>query len=184
MCLPPLPKPAVPEDLTHTDMPERLEVEYNRDFDPVRLVGLFNFADETRDLTLDLPAGDWHAFELWDERYRGVCTGSMTFDLVSPHASRLIALRPADGSPRLVGTTAHLGVGVLDVSSQSFDVSARTLRLSLESAGRRKRRIFVSGPEPVEAYADGELLEVARAGVGWAVEVAVDGPTDLVITFR
>ena len=121
MAIPPLPKSAVPLDLVQTDMPERFEASYDRDFDPVRLVGLFNFADETRDLVLDLPEGEWHVFELWDERYRGVCSGAVTFDLVSPHASRVVALRAADGEPRLVGTTAHIGLGVLDVTAQAID---------------------------------------------------------------
>ena len=75
MLLPPLPRSADPVDLMERDMPERYEIAFEREFDPLRVVGLFNFADETRDLVLPLPPGRWHAFELWEERYRGVVEG-------------------------------------------------------------------------------------------------------------
>ena len=110
MLLPVLPSSAVPLDLMDRDMPERYEIAFDRAYDPLRVVGLFNFADEARDLALELPAGQWHVFELWEERYRGVCEGSVSFDLVSPHASRVVAFRPADDRPRVVGATAHIGV--------------------------------------------------------------------------
>ena len=183
LVLPPLPRSAVPADLMDRDMPERFEAVYDRDYDPVRLVGLFNFADETRDLVLDLPDGEWHVFELWDERYRGVCSGSVTFDLVAPHAARLIALRPADGSPRLIATTAHVGLGVLDVTAQSLAPASRELRLTLGPAGRRRRRVYVAGGEPVSATLDGDPASVVRTGGAFYVEADVDAPIDLVIIF-
>ncbi|MBI5288920.1 MAG: alpha-galactosidase [Chloroflexi bacterium] len=183
LTLPTLPKSAIPMDLMQRDMPERFEAAYDRDFDPVRLVGLFNFDDVTRDLTLELPDGDWHVFELWDERYRGVCSGSLTFDLVAPHAARLVALRPADGRPRLVGATAHVGLGVLDVTAQTFDPVSGELRLALDLAGRRHRRIFVAGGEAASATLGGRAVSVGRSSGAAFVEVDVDTPSELVITF-
>jgi len=181
--LPPLPHSAVPTDLMERDMPERFEAAYDRGFDPVRLIGLFNFDDVTRDLAIELPAGDWHVFELWDERYRGVCSGSLTFDLVAPHAARLIALRPADGRPRLVGTTAHVGLGVLDVTAQTFSAASRELRLTLDLAGRRRRRIYLAGGEPHAATLDGRAVIIARSSGAACVDVDVDAPSELVITY-
>ena len=183
LVLPPLPKSAVPLDLMQRDMPERFEAVYDRDFDRIRLVGLFNFDDTTRDLTLDLPDGDWHVFEFWDERYRGVCSGPITFDLGAAHAARLVALRPADGRPRLVGTTAHVGLGVLDVTAQSYDPTAHELRLALDPAGRRRRRIYVAGGTPIAATAAGRTVDLQPVGSASAIEVEIDAPTELVITF-
>jgi alpha-galactosidase len=182
MTLPPLPKSAVPLDLMQRDMPERFDVVYDRDFDPVHLVGLFNFDDVSSDLALDLPTGDWHVFELWDERYRGVCSGTITFDLVSPHATRLVALRPAKGIPALIATTAHIGMGVLDVDAQRYDDTRRELALTLTPAGRARRRVFVSGAA-TGATLDGASLTVTAIAGAAVVEVVVDTPAELVITY-
>jgi alpha-galactosidase len=182
--LPPLPCSAAPLDLMERDMPERFEAVYDRDFDPVRLAGLFNFGDVTRDLTLDLAGGNWHVFELWEQRYRGVCSGTVTFDLVPPHGARLVAMRPADGRPRLVATTAHAGLGVLDVTAQSYDPAGKELRLALGPAGRRRRSIVVAGGAPASATLDGRPVEIARSGAAHVIEVAIDASADLVIIFQ
>jgi alpha-galactosidase len=184
MCLPPLPHSAAAVDLMDRDMPERFETAYDRDFDPVRLVGLFNFEDETRDLALELPEGNWHVFELWDERYRGILSGRVVFDLVEPHASKLVALRPADGRPRLVAATAHLGLGVLDVQGQWWVTDAAELTLQLGPAGRRRRRIYVAGGLASDASLDGRPTPIEQVAESLAIaEVEVDASVRLVIRF-
>ncbi len=183
MLLPGLPRAATPLDLMDRDMPERFEVADDRPFDPIRLVGLFNFSDETRDLSLDLPEGAWHVFELWDERDRGVCSGAITFDLVGPHAGKLIALRPADGRPRVIATTAHIGMGVLDVTAQTYDATTNELRLTLAPVGKRHRRVYLGGGHPAHASSAGERLELHRLGSAVWIETSVDSPTDVVIKF-
>lgn len=183
MTLPSLPAAAVPIDLMDRDMPERFEAVYDRDFDPLRLVGLFNFEDVTRDLVLDLPSGDWHVFELWDERYRGVCAGSVTFDVVPPHASRIIALRPADGRPRVVGTTGHIGLGLLDITAQEWRPGKRQLDVTLAALGRARRKVFVGGGGVIAATLNNQAIDVRAAGTGWFVELASDDVAHLSITF-
>lgn len=186
MLLPPLPRSADPVDLMLRDMPERYEIAFDRAFDPLRVVGLFNFADETRDLMLALPAGRWHAFELWEERYRGVVEGEMTFALVPPHSCRVVALRPADGdAPRVVGTNAHIGVGALDISGQKWDVISTTLFVNLEPAGRPQRRIyFATGGREVDgATLGGVGIAVAGAGAARSVEANLDVSAELAIRF-
>ena len=127
-------------------MPERFEIEFDRAFDPLRVVGLFNFADETRDLALPLPPGRWHAFELWEERYRGVVEGAVEFALVSPHACRVVALRPAPAErPRVVGSTAHIGCGALDITTRAGTRHPATSRSTLSPSGRRRAVCFVAG---------------------------------------
>jgi alpha-galactosidase len=186
MLLPPLPRSAAPVDLMERDMPERYEIAFDREFDPLRVVGLFNFDDEARDLTLELPAGRWHAFELWEERYLGVAEGAMTFEVVSPHGCRVVALRPAGGdAPRVVGSTAHIGVGALDITSQTYDAVSATLSAGLAPAGRRVRRVHFAtdGRAALAATLDGVTAVIGGSGAAPFVELCVDAPAMLEVRF-
>ncbi len=184
MTIPPLPHSAVPPAIMQTDMPAQFVASYDRDYDPLTLVGLFNFDDETRDLTLDLPEGNWHVFELWDKRYRGTASGTISFDLVPPHASRQVALRPADGRPRVIATDAHIGMGALDITGQRYDESTREVAIELATVGRRTHRIWVAGGTVASATLDGVSLKTTPAsGGGTAIEVVVDEPLSVVIKF-
>ena len=186
MLLPPLPRSADPVDVIQRDMPERYEITFDRPDDPLRLVGLFNFADETRDIVLPLPPGRWHAFELWEERYRGVVERHIEFSLVSPHACRVVALRPAaDDVPRVVGTNAHIGVGRLDITAQSWNTASGTLTIELAAAGRRTRRIFfaIGEREVIGATFAGASVPVIGTGAARHVEVTVEAGGALEIRF-
>ena len=187
MLLPPLPRAATPVDLIERDVPEHYELVDGRVFDPLRLVGLFNFDyhDETRDLALALPPGRWHAFELWGEQYLGVVEGSVTFASVEAHGCRLIALRPDDGRPRVVGTTAHIGAGILDITGQRWDGDARRLTVEIASAGKRRRRVYVTtaGLRVRRALLDGSPIEVASRGNVVVCEFDADGERRLEMAF-
>jgi alpha-galactosidase len=185
MLLPVLPRSATPVDLIERDMPERYELAFSREWDPLRLVGLFNFDDEARDVTLSLPPGRWHVFELWDEHYRGVVEGSVEFTLVAPHACRVVALRPATDRPAVVGTTAHIGVGALDITTQSYDAGSGTLRIGLAVAGTRSRRIYIAhvGRTVLSAALDGADVPVTVTGAVCRVEVTVNAPCTLEVRF-
>ncbi|MDP9236203.1 MAG: alpha-galactosidase [Chloroflexota bacterium] len=185
MLLPVLPVAATPVDLMEQDMPERLELAIDREWDPVRLVGLFNFADVARDLRLPLPPGRWHAFELWEERYRGVVEGQMEFALVAPHACRIVALRPGVDAPQVVGTTAHIGVGALDITHQDFDPASGLLRVGLAPAGRRIRRLYIEGGRraAVDARLDAVEIPLSANGGPCVVEATVDAAATLEVRF-
>jgi len=186
MLLPPLPRSATPVDLLDRDIPERFEVALDRDFDPLRVVGLFNFDDEARDIRLDLPEGQWHAFELWDERYLGVVDTSAEFAFVPPHACRIVALRPYTGAPRVVGTNAHVGVGAIDITGQAYDAATACLRVELSPAGRRHRRVFVdtAGRPIASATFAGREAAPHALGPAWAIDLDVDGPGTLELRFE
>ncbi len=186
MLLPVLPRSAVPADLLERDMPERFELEFERGYDPLRLVGMFNFGEEARDLTIPLPPGRWHAFELWEERYRGVVEGRLEFALVPERSCRVVALRPDDETPRIVGTTAHIGVGALDVTHSEYDDATLTLRMGIGAAGRRERRVFAStaGLAVVEARFAGSALPVIERSGHVYVELLVEAAGELVVRFE
>ncbi len=184
MLLPPLPRSAVPIDLIERDMPERFEIAFDREFDPVRVVGLFNFDDVARDIVLPLPEGAWHAFELWGERYVGVVERELTMTLVEPHGCRVIALRPAGDGPMLVGATAHIGAGVLDITNRRWGDD----RLSIDVAmpGRRERKIAVAtmGRVPAGAFVNGAEAPFEHARGVCTVALAVDAACEVVIEFE
>jgi alpha-galactosidase len=184
--LPPLPRPAVPVDLIVRDMPEHCEFVAARDFDPLRIVALFNFDDDARDREVALPEGKWHAFEWWDERYLGVVEGSLSFAPVEPHGCRLVTLRPADGRPRVVGATAHVGGGILDITSQSWDEQSGELSVELAPVGRHRRRIFVAaeGRQLRGALCNGAPIAMSLGGGVAVCEVVVDAPATLVVTTK
>ena len=118
---------------------------------------------------------------LWEERYRGVCEGSVSFDLVSPHASRVVALRPADDQPRVVGATAHIGCGALDVVDQRWDPSSSTLTVATGPAGRRRRRLVVwTGGRDATATVAGVAAGIAGDGPTRSIELELDAQADVV----
>ncbi len=184
--LPVLPVAATAVDLIESDMPERQEAFFDRAWDPLRLVALYNFEDVARDLTVGLPRGRWHAFEFWEERYRGVVEHALTFALVAAHSCRFVALRPDRTTPLVVGTTAHIGIGALDMTSEAFDAAASILRVGLAPAGKRAQRLFVDhrGWAPVPAAVAGAEAAVVRHD-GWSTfEVSVDAAETLEIRFE
>jgi len=185
MLLPPLPVSATPADLMEHDIPERFELEFGRAFDPLRITGLLNCDDEARDMALPLPPGRWHAFELWGERYHGIAEGTLEVPGVEAHACRVVALRRAGDTPAVVGTTAHIGMGALDITTQVYDTASSALRIGLGPAGMRERRIYVAcgGLRPVAARLDGREIAVRDARAACVVEVAIDEAATLEISF-
>ena len=181
MLLPVLPRSATPVDLMERDMPERYELDEG----DRRVVALFNFDDDAKDLALPLDDGRWHVFELWEERYRGVAEGAAEFALTAPHGSRLVALRRDTGAPCVVGTTAHIGMGLLDITHEAYDSAMRTLRLMVAPAGRRARRIYVAttGLTVGAATIDGHTAEVRTVGGACSVGMEIDAPCEVTITF-
>jgi alpha-galactosidase len=166
MLLPALPHAARPLDLMLTDMPETLE--WSAPDGTLRLVGLFNFDDDAKDLTYNLPEGDWHAYEFWSGRYLGVSHASFTRSLVDAHGCNLIALRAVADRPQLVGTGAHIGCGALDVVAESWDNVAETLSITLAPVGTIERSITVATAGRTFASATATAGEVqVEQGSNW-----------------
>lgn len=178
MMLPALPRSATPVDLIDRDMPERFEITDDRAFDPLTVIGAFNFDDVPRDVTVTLPEGKWHGFELWGEEYLGVIEGAVTFPAVGAHGSRVLSLRPVRGGVQLVGATAHVGAGLLDITACTEGNG--TQRIGLSPAGRRTRRLYFAG-RPVSATLDGQRIAIGDAPGGAFVQVTIDAPAVLEI---
>lgn len=181
MLLPVLPHAATPEDLMQRDMPERLVYRYERGGEHHLTVALCNFDDIAKDMTYALPPGRWHAFELWSERYLGVREGAVTFTLVEPHGCRVIALRAETSAPCVVGTNAHIGVGVVDIAAERFADGA--LAVDLAAAGEARRRVWVAGGEVTAATFGATAMNVQPAGNAFVLDVDVEAGRELIVRF-
>jgi alpha-galactosidase len=181
MLLPVLPRGARPVDLIERDMPERYELAFDREFDSGRVIAAFNFDDAAKDMRIDLPDGRWHAFELWSEAYLGVVEGALQFEAVPPHAARVIALRAARSEPQLIATTAHIGMGILDISDSRWDANAGRLSVDLEPAGRSRRTVVLaaSGMRARAAQLGGQSVQLAQTGDEIRIYVQVDAAARL-----
>lgn len=184
MLLPPLPRSALPSDLMERDMPERLELDLDG-LTPARIIGLFNFDDEARDLVAALPPGRWHAVELWEQRSLGTLEGEVAFALVAPHACRVVALARAADTPALVATTAHIGMGALDVLESGFDSDTGVLRARIAPVGRARRRIFLSHADSLHvASLDGRSCNLRVVGDTCYIDITVEQECVLEATYR
>ena len=186
LLLPPLPHAAEPIDLIARDMPERCELRFERPDGELRLAGLFNFDDDARDVALPLPGGRWDAVSLWDERYLGAFEGELRFRGTPPHASHVVAMRPAGDGPRLLATTAHIGMGALDAPGSTWDPASGALRVRIEPVGRRTRRVLVAGGgrRARSASLGGAAASLREADGAWVVDLEVEEASELIVTFE
>ncbi|HET6614383.1 MAG TPA: hypothetical protein VFH62_00730, partial [Dehalococcoidia bacterium] len=185
MLLPVLPHAARPVDLIERDMPERYELAFEREFERGSILGAFNFDDAPKDVLIELPEGRWHAFELWSERSLGIVEGTLSFDSVPPRGCRVLALRSAREEPQFVATTAHIGMGMLDISNVRWDAEERTLTLDLAPAGRRQRTIVLAANamQARAAQLDTRRVDLTQAADEIRIDVTVDAPARLDVEF-
>jgi alpha-galactosidase len=96
--------------------------------------------------------GPVRAYDVWADRDLGAREGSLALGPIPPHGCRLLRLTPADGRPRVIGSTLHVAAGA--VETRRFERTAgdrATLELAL--AGPRSGRVLVSPPA---SHTDGE----------------------------
>ncbi|HEY7802226.1 MAG TPA: glycoside hydrolase family 36 protein [Dehalococcoidia bacterium] len=186
MLLPVLPRSAVPVDLMARDMPQHLELPLDADAGPSFINAMFNFDDDAGDIEAKLPPGRWHAVELWEQRYLGIMEDTLSFALVPAHACRVVALTPVRETPALLATTAHIGMGALDVASEVYDAASRVLRFELLPLGRARRRVFftIAARRLHAVSADGHALECAGVGDVRYIDITVNAPTRVEVTFE
>lgn len=137
--LPPLGRPAVPLDLFAEEMPRLFALDCGMH----RLLGVFNWDDEPREIHAPLPEQPAHAFEAWSKAYLGVHQGQISVRIPA-HGCALLALRSALDRPQLVGSTFHVGQGVLEVASESF--AGDTLVLSLKPVAAKEGTLYLHLP--------------------------------------
>jgi alpha-galactosidase len=145
LLLPVYGRSAVPRDLFQTpDMPQLFELDCGTH----RLLAVFNWSDESAEIDVLLPPGRWHVFELWEREYLTVCEVGVTLP-VSPHGCRLLRLTPDLGHPQVVGSTFHITMGAMEITSEKWD--GEKLRVELRPVAKRDGELFVWKDGRIEA---------------------------------
>jgi len=184
--LPPILEAAAVSDLLRESMPSTLELVLERAFESWSVVARINWSGRRQDLSVDLPAGCWHAFEFWDSRYYGEHENDLRLERVPPHGVRLFALRQVLERPQLVGSTFHYSMGGREIEDAKFDEPSRTLRVQLAPVARRGGKVFVHASRGFRferATLDGEAVDVTSDGELLAVALTIDAPSELALIF-
>ena len=96
------------------------------------VLGLFNW-DETPGVVtvelarLNLPNAERYAvFDYWGNQALAPVSGTLSVDLPR-HGCRLLAIRPLLDRPFLLSTSRHVSQGILEVTDEAWDASAKRL---------------------------------------------------------
>lgn len=184
MTLPPLPRGAQARDLMERSFPQRFVWRGIAPTEPAWLFAVINWEDRPRNLALELPAGDWTAFELWTRRLFRAASGTLRLRAVPAHGCRLVALWPRADRPKFVGSTLHVGQGALELAEETWD--GQTLRVKLRPVARRRGELFVAAPGGAGARAAylGRRRIALRQRAGLVrVSVDLEGPATVSVRF-
>jgi hypothetical protein len=187
MLLLPLGQAASVPELLEESMPARMDLEIERPFEKWWLIGAFNWSGRRRAVELALPAGRWHAFELWESRYLGSSQRRLRIEDVPAHGARLVALRRALGHPQLVGTTFHYSMGGAEVGRAKYDPRRQELRIEMQPVAKKHGEVHIHAPRGyrlTSATFAGEPVEpVRRQGRALAFKFALPVPASLAMHF-
>lgn len=87
-----------------------------------------------------------YVFEFWRQKYVGIVENSplpLPFS-IPKHGCALLSLTPVTGTPKVVGTSLHLGMGAMELTSE--EVHDNMIRISLALPGPRKGRVWFIVP--------------------------------------
>ncbi len=142
---------AVPLDLFQTpDIPRLFELDCGTH----RLLGVFNWSDDSSEIEAPLPPGRWHAFELWEREYIGVHEGEVIL-AVPAHGCRLLRLTPELGRPQIVGSTLHITQGAMEIAAEDWD--GEKLRVRLRPVAKPNGELFIWRPAGIQSVSVTDL---------------------------
>ena len=120
---------AHPADLRDYRMEDKLltvRLSVAKPFPGFSTVGIFNFADEERSVTLSLSEdlgliGDaFHVYDIFEEAYGGIADKALTLTL-APHECRVLRLTPLSDRPTVIATSRHITGGAPDLLDLLYD---------------------------------------------------------------
>ena len=174
-------------DLFDSSMPETVIAPMARRWGRWRLLGLFNWGDETVERTLpEVMAFDerkaYHIVDFWEQRYFRMNAGGRRPVLhLNPHGVVLLGIRAVAPDPHLVFTSFHLSQGgeVTD-----FQLGDEEVRLSLKLNRLAEGAVWLALPSrPTTVTLNDEPLsdEACRAvGSGiWAINFRFNREAEL-----
>lgn len=191
---------ARPMDVLEREFPEHYELTIEEGLDglqgPWHLVGLFNWGtnqdlrtfsslpEEDRTWELELPEGEWLAWEFWTEEYLGRAQGTLSVE-VPARDCRVVVLREPLERPRFLGWNRQISQGGTLMQEETWQDQRLTLRFDA-AAGTDfapfEHHLVVHAPEGFELQQvegaqgtqEGELIELTLTG---------QGPVDVVLSF-
>jgi len=153
-----------PIDLFDRDIPSIWHVPCKTPADEWDVVGLFNFEDQPRELTVDFaslglrPDTDRAVFEFWQQRLLAVQRERFAMTL-PPHTSRIVSLRKLSGVPQVIGTDMHLLQGFHELPELKWDGAGKTLSGCCRRAAGMEGQLFVYVPTGLEPKFDFPLRD-------------------------
>jgi alpha-galactosidase len=153
LLLPVYGKSAIPLDLFQTPGLPQL---FSLDCETHRLLGVFNWSDESDEIELALPDGHWHVFEFWEREYMGLHQRRISLP-TPPHGCRLLRLTPDLGRPQVVGSTFHITMGAMEIAAEEWN--GERLRVGLQSVGKKDGELYVARDGQVEVVRVEALVE-------------------------
>lgn len=114
--------------------------------DGTRLLALLRQAEEF-DLAWVFGSAPVRVFDAWRARERASASGSLRFESPEGTGPQLLRLTPADGQPRLVGSSLHLTAGAAELARCEAQPGCG-LALELALPGPREGSIHLQAPDP------------------------------------
>ena len=143
-----------------------------RPFTSFASLGVFNFAEEERTLTLTLAedlglAGDgYHVYDVFERTYGGIAHGTLTLTL-APRECRVLRLTPTSHRPTVIATSRHITGGAPDLLALDY----RDGCLFGKSAVIADRDYTVTVATPDGRILTHTLHPEATGDVDWCIEV-------------
>jgi len=182
--LPPWGEAALPLDLFQSGMPSLFQLAVERPWDRWTVLGVFNWEDNARTLSVSLPPGRQHVFDLWSEQYAGVLSGEAVLPAVPAHGCKLLALREVQDRPQVVSSTFHFTQGALEVEDARYDEARQALALSLRPVAKKEGELLLYAPPNLRLGAvEGGVRAAGRLDGLWVLELRLDRPLRLTVPF-
>lgn len=148
--IPPSGASAVPFDLMENEMP-RILILNDKKSGKI-LIGFINWEDKPASFRfnlkeLEIPVGDYHLFEFWEETYLGIISSEYTLLRVPAHGCRLISLQPVEKFPVTLASNFHITCGIADIVESNYDPQSKQLYFKININRYASGKIFISLPE-------------------------------------
>jgi hypothetical protein len=172
-----------PVDLFEREMPQvwrtsspSAEKDHPRD-----VIGLFNW-DAKNPTKVSVPfkrlglgQGGYVGFDFWRNAFVGPVTEKIEAEL-PPGSCRVIALRPVQAYPQVLGTSRHITQGILDLREEKWDAATRTLSGTSKVVGGDPYELRIATPTGMKAArveADQGRIEIVDGSQNTRVRITV-----------
>ncbi len=132
----------------------------------------------------DLPTNvQYVAFDFWKNAFVPPFRGSL-LSTVPAHGCRILALRPVEDHPFLIGTSRHITQGIIDVKSERWDSAKNTIFGQSEVVADDPYELRIYAPQGWKVQSAGQW-QTAQEGTGVRVMInpAKTGPLNWKVVF-